>query len=293
MRYVQYVIDAIGAGVGYALVAMGIGLIFGVLRLINFAHGELLTVGGYTLYLTKSWPSLTRVAVVIVVVVATAMLIERLALRPIRHASPVTMLAMTFAVSFFLRAVMQRQWSNQTKQMNLWTGLNKSFELGSLRVKWSTPLSIVVGAVILSAVALLLNRTSIGLQMRAAAADFTVARSLGISANRVISLTFGLAGLLAAIALILIEPGRSSVSPDYGLQVGVVALVGVVVGGMERLTAATLGGFAVGFFATFMAAVLPSNQRVFLDTAVYGAVIAVLLIRPTGVFQRSQPTVRV
>jgi branched-chain amino acid transport system permease protein len=293
MKYLQYVIDAAGAGMGYALVAMGIGLIFGVLRLVNFAHGELLTVGGYTLFLTKSWPSVLRVVVVITVVVAMAMLIERLALRPIRHASPVTMLAMTFAISFLLRAILQRQWSDQTKQMNLWTGLNKSFEIGSLRIKWSTPLSIVIGLAMLGLVNLVLRRTSVGLQMRAAATDFKVARSLGISADRIISLTFGLAGLLAAVALILIEPGRSSVSPDYGLQIGVIALVGVVVGGMERLGAATLGGFAVGFFASFMAAVLPSNQRVFLDTAVYGAVILVLLIRPAGLFQRDRHVVRV
>ncbi len=293
MNSVQYFIDAVALGSLYALVALGIGLIFGVMRLVNLAHGELLMAGGYTLFATNGWSAFIRVPLVVLVVVALALLMERLAFRPLRDASPATMLVMTFAVSFLLRNIAQKRWSSQGKAMNIFAGLSKAFRVGDLRIRYVTLVSIGVGAVLLFAVNLFLYRTEIGLQMRAVASDRRIAQALGVRINRIVVTAFVIAGVLAAAALLLFVPQRPTVTPDFGLQIGILALIGVVVGGMDRLAPATFGGFAIGFANSMVFSLLPSGQRVFLDSALYGLVIIVLLLRPQGLFQRERLTARV
>lgn len=286
MIYVQYLLDATAGGALFAVVALGIGLIFGVMRLVNFAHGELLLAGGYTLFLTEDWPVPLSILAAFAAVIGLALLLERVAFRPLRSASPATMLVMTFAISFLLRAVARKLWTTQGKAVAPLSELNTAFELGGLKVRWVTVVAIVVSAILLAATNAFLNRTDLGLQMRAAASDFTTARTLGIRADRVIVATFALSGFLAAAAMLLFSVQRPVITPDWGLQIAVVALVGVVVGGMDRLIPATLGGFAVGFANSLLGNLLPSGQRIFLDSALYGLVILILLIQPAGLFQR-------
>lgn len=286
MKYIQYIIDATANGSLYALVALGIGLIFGVMRLVNFAHGELLLAGGYTLYVTAEWPRVLSILMAFVVVISLAVVLERVAFRPLRSATPATMLVMTFAISFLLRAIAQKKWTAQGKAVSTLSELNQAFELGDLRIRWVTLVAIGASAVLLTCTTLFLTRTDLGLQMRAAASDFTTAQTLGVRADRVIVGTFVLAGFLAASAMLLFSVQRPVITPDWGLQIAVVALVGVVVGGMDRLVPATLGGFFVGFANSMLANLLPSEQRIFLDSALYTLVILVLLVRPTGLFQR-------
>lgn len=293
MKYLQHLIDATANGSLFALVALGIGLIFGVMRLVNFAHGELLMAGGYSLFVTREWPTVLSILMAFVVVVVLALLLERLAFRPLRRASPATMLVMTFAISFLLRAVAQKKWSAQGKAVDQLAGLNKAFTLGALNIRWVTVVAIVVSSVLLAATQAFLTRTDLGLQMRAAASDFGTAQVLGVRADRVIVGTFVLAGLLATVAMLLFSVQRPVITPDWGLQIGLVALVGVVVGGLDRLGPATLGGFFVGFANSWLANLLPSGQRIFLDSALYGLVILVLLIRPAGLFQRQFTVERV
>jgi branched-chain amino acid transport system permease protein len=151
-----------------------------------------------------------------------------------------------------------------------------------------TLVSIALGAVLLAGMALILRRTDIGLQMRAAAMDFRTAQLLGVRATKVIRFAFVLAGVLAACATVMLVVSRPLVTPSYGFQLVIPALVGVVVGGLDRLTSATLGGFAVGFAAAVLGDVLPADGRVFLDTALFLLVIVVLLVRPGGLFTRSR-----
>lgn len=293
MTFVQYLIDAVASGSLYALVALGIGLIFGVMRLVNFAHGELLLAGGYTLFVTSAWPRIAQMAMAIIVVVTLSVVLERIAFRRLRKADPATMLVMTFAISFLIRAIAQRKWTAQGKRVSTLAELNKAFEIGSLNIRWVTVVAIVVSALLLALTTLFLTRTDLGLQMRAAASDFQTAQTLGIRADRVIVGTFVLAGFLAAAAMLLFSVQRPVITPDWGLQIAVVALVGVVVGGLDRLVPATLGGFFVGFANSMLANLLPSSQRIFLDSALYGLVIIVLLIRPVGLFQRDVTVQRV
>lgn len=293
MKYVQYLIDATANGSLYALVALGLGLIFGVMKLVNFAHGELLLAGGYSLYVTQDWPRVLSILMAFVVVIGLAVLLERVAFRPLRNANPATMLVMTFAISFLLRAIAQKKWSAQGKSVTTLRELNDAFQIGELNIRWVTVVAIVASAVLLSLTSLFLTRTDLGLQMRAAASDFTTAQTLGVRADRVIVGTFVLAGFLAAAAMLLFSVQRPVITPDWGLQIAVVALVGVVVGGLDRLVPATLGGFFVGFANSMLANILPSPQRVFLDSALYTLVILVLLVQPTGLFQRHVTVERV
>jgi branched-chain amino acid transport system permease protein len=289
MSALQTIIDAVALGSIYALVAMGIGLIFGVMRLVNFAQGELLTAGAYSLIVTMDLPLVVRIGVLFATVVAFALATE-FALRPLRNASPATLLVTTFAFSFLLQSIFLLVWGAQGDNARFLPKLNEAVSIGDLRIRWVTFASIGAGAILLAATALFLSRTTVGLQMRAAAHDFRIARVLGVRANRVIMLAFLVAGLLAAAATVLLVVQRPLVTPTFGFVVAIPALVGVVVGGLDRLVTATAGGFALGFATAVLADVLPGSARVFLTSVVFGLVILVLLIRPNGLFSRRRQT---
>jgi len=285
MSLVQLLIDATALGAMLALVAMGIALVFGVMRLVNFAYGELITVGAYTLVLTKGWPILLRVLAAFVVVIASSLLME-FVFRPLRRATAATMLVATFAVSFLLQNMFRLIFGPQGETIEFLAPLNRAIEIGDLRIRWITIIAIVLGAVLLGFMAWLLGKTSLGLQMRAAAADFTTARILGVRAGRVIALAFVLAGFLAASVTLVLAVQRPLATPTYGFFVLVPALVGVVVGGLGKLVPATLGGFAIGFMTVVLGDLLPPGSRVFLNSVLFAIVIVVLLVRPDGLFTR-------
>jgi branched-chain amino acid transport system permease protein len=280
----QQLIDAVALGALYGLVAVGIGLVFGIMRLINFAYGEIVTAGGYTLAYLNGESAVVAIIACVAVCVGLALVQERVAFRPLRSASPATMLVATFAVSFLLQNVYLLSFGSRGKPASTLGGLNTAISVGSLRIRWISIVALLVAAGLLAATTLLLNRTSIGLHMRAAAADFRTARILGVRANRVIVFSFALSGFLAAAVSVLLTVQNPLVTPDYGVSVTIFALVGVVVGGLDRLVSATLGGFAIGFATSFVGARLPTSSSVYLPSVIYGAVILVLLLRPGGLF---------
>lgn len=284
MTALQWIIDGVALGAVYALVAVGMALVFGVMRLINFAHGELITAGAYTLALTSSWPLVASIAACIAVSVAMAVATERIAFRPLRGASPATALVATFAVAFALEAVWLVAFGPEGRTADLLSDLNRPAIGGELDVRWVTIIQLVLGGALLAGLALMLNRTSIGLQMRAAAADPRAARLLGIRTNRVIALAFVLAGVLAAVVALLLTAQTPLVTPTLGLQVAILGLVGVVVGGIDRLPSATAGGFAIGFLTAVLGNALSADMRVFLPSFTFALVIIVLLVRPAGMF---------
>ena len=287
MSVLQTLVDAIALGLLYALVAMGIGLVFGVMRLVNFAHGELITAGAYALLLTNDLPLAVGLAACFGAVIALALAME-VVYRPLRTTTPTTMLVTTFAVSFLLQAVALLAFGARGQNVGVLSELNRAVSIGDLRVRWVTLVSIAVGAVLLGGTALILARTDVGLQMRAAAMDPRTAQLLGVRASTVIRLAFLLAAVVAAAATVLLTVQRPLVTPSYGFQLVIPALVGVVVGGLDRLVSSTLGGFAIGFATAVLGDVLPADGRVFLDTALFLLVILVLLVRPGGLFGRSR-----
>jgi branched-chain amino acid transport system permease protein len=283
----QTLVDAVGLGSIYALMAVGIGLVFGVLRLVNFAYGQLIMAGAYTLAYTASWPVVLSIVTCFAVVIAMSLAMDRVVFRPLRGQSPAVMLVTTFAIAFMLQAIalLIDLGDGQIGEVaSSIAPLNQAVTVHGVDIRKIIFVSVAVAAAILLLLALLLARTTIGLHMRAAAADFPTARLLGVRANRVIGFAVLLSALVAGTVAVLMTVQNPFVSPDFALKETIVVLVGVVVGGMSRLWTATLGGFAIGFATGVINGALPTEKTVYLPTAVFLLVILVLLLRPAGLF---------
>jgi branched-chain amino acid transport system permease protein len=281
-RLVQIAVDAVSVGSLYALTALGIGLIFGVMRLINFAHGELITLAAYTLLALYGMPVPVMIFGAVVVAVLIALLTERAAFRPLRNADPTTLLISSFAVSFFLQKLLILVVGSRLKGLDFLPSLGRQTELFGIRLQLLQVVTIVVGIVLLVALTWFLKATRLGLHMRAAAEDFRMARVLGVRANNVIAVAFALSGLLAAAVSCLIVVQTGVVQPRMGVQLVIIAFVGTVIGGLGSLAGAALGGFLVGAGSILLQALLPPDLRAFREAFVFIAVIAILLFRPQG-----------
>jgi len=290
----QELSDAVAIGAIYALIAVGIGLVFGVLRLVNFAYGQLVMAGAYTLAFTSTWALWESIVTCFAVVVALSIAMELGVFRPLRGQSPAVMLVTTFAIAFLLQAIaLLVDIHDGTIGEIVFSqigALNESVNVGGVDVRKVTFVAVGTALFALLVIALLLNRTTIGLHTRAAAADFSTARLLGVRANRVISFAVVISGLLAAAVSILLVVSNPLVSPDFALHETIVVLIGVVVGGIDRLWTATLGGFTIGFASGVISALLPTDQSVYLPSVLFGLVIVVLLLRPAGLFAWGRPT---
>jgi branched-chain amino acid transport system permease protein len=290
MNTLQTLIDAAALGSVYALMAVGIGLVFGVLRLVNFAYGQLIMAGAYTLALTNDLSPALSIVCCFAVVLGLTVLMDTVAFRPLRRASPATMLVATFAISLLLYYIALLKFTVLGKTVGTLTGLNRPIGDGTLIVRWIWVVDVIAAGVALTALLLLLMRTNLGLHMRAAAADFRTARLLGVRADRTIFVAVLLSGVLAAVVAVLLSAESPYVTPDYALRDTIIVLVGVVVGGLDRLWSAALGGFAIGFANQALAGFLPSTgswpftSGVYLDSAVFALVILTLLLRPSGLF---------
>ncbi|HZT91261.1 MAG TPA: branched-chain amino acid ABC transporter permease [Gaiellaceae bacterium] len=291
----QNLADALSLGSVYALMAVGIGLVFGVLRLVNFAYGQLVMAGGFALALSAqwNWPVWAGIVLCFVVVLVLTALMDALVFRPLRGHSPAVMLVATFAVAFLLENIALLWFGSLGKIAYSLAFLNQPWVISGVDIRKISIVSIVVAFVCLVGLRLLVERTPIGLQMRAASLDFRTARMIGVRANRVVTFAVLLSGLLAAVVAVLLTVQTPLVTPDFALRDTIVVLAGVVLGGMNRIVPATLGGFAIGFASGLLGGVLPTNQSQYLDTFLFAAVIVVLLVRPQGIFTRVQTVERV
>ena len=296
-EHVQTIVDAVALGSIYALMAVGIGLVFGVLRLVNFAYGQLIMVGAYALALTNDQPVVLSIALCVALVLTLSLVMEFAAFRPLRRASPTTMLVATFAISYLLQSIALVRFGAIGKIIVVIPELSEPVKIGSVNIRWITIVTILVAVAVFAGLTLLLAKTTIGLQMRAASIDPQTARLLGVRANAVITAAVVVSGLIAAIVAVILPmavPERLLVSPDYALRETIIVLVGVVVGGIDRLLTATLGGFSMGLAVGLLSGFLPSSgtwpftSSVYLDSAVFMLVILVLLLRPEGLFVRGR-----
>jgi len=292
-QLLQNAIDALSFGSLYALFALGIALIFGIMGLINFAHGELIMIGAYALVFLghPSWPILVLATLVIVVVFALA--IERVAFRPVRTADPITLLVTSFAVSYTLQALAQVIVGTVPKTTNISTSLAQSWSIGGIFIPKLDVLTVGVTIVLLVGLGLFLGKTPVGIQMRAAAEDFRMARVLGVNANRVIATAFALSGVLAGVAAILLVAQTGVVTSSMGSSPVLIAFIATVLGGMGSLRGAVLGGFILGIITVALQAYLPLELRYYRDAFAYGAVIAMLLARPQGLIVAKSIVARV
>ncbi len=282
MIFLQNAIDAISLGAIYALASLGIGLIFSIMRLINFAHGELIMVGGFSIFALSGQPLLVILVSAVIVVMLLALGMERVAFRPLRNASPSTLLISSFAMSYFVQHVVLLIFGSRAIGVPFLPELSRSIEFGGLRLPLLQLVTIVVTLVLLAALVILFRFTRIGLQMRAAAEDFTMARLLGVKANRVIAFAFAISGVLAATVSMYLVAQTGSVSYKMGVSMVLIAFVSSVIGGMGSIVGAALGGFIVGVVSVSLQTYLPVDLRPYRDAFVFLLFFAFLLWRPNG-----------
>jgi branched-chain amino acid transport system permease protein len=279
---IQDVVDALASGSLYALVALGVALVFGIMRLVNFAHGELILIGAYTIVVLSALPIALLLPVMLAVVALAAVLMERVGFRPVRGASAETLMITSFALSFILQNVAILSFGALPRSTAVADGLTSAVRIGGVAVAKVDLVTIGVTFAMLAGLALFLGRTTLGVRMRAAAEDFEMARLLGINANRVIAVAFAIAGLMAAAAAFLLVAGTGSATPTMGSSLILIAFIATVVGGIGSLQGAVLGGFLIGALGTVLQITLPVELRPYRDAFVFVVVIAMLLFRPQG-----------
>jgi len=294
LYFLQVSIDALALGSLYALVALAIGLVFGVMRLINFAQADYITIGAYSLVApsTAAVPALMfgalhwvpMVAAVLLAVTVLALLTERLAFRPLRNTDTTTLLISSFAVSYFLQSLVLMLHGGRPKTVSIGEGLTSAVELFGLRIPGIQLLTMVVAMALLVVLVVFLKKTSLGVQLRAASENFEMARLLGVPANLVISIAFGISGILGGTISILFVVQTGSLDVRMGLMPAVYAFFATVIGGIGSLPGAVLGGYIVGILSVLLQAYLPVEVRPFRDAVVFAIVIIILLVRPQGLF---------
>jgi branched-chain amino acid transport system permease protein len=293
--FAQNAIDAIALGSLFALTALGIGLIFGVMRLINFAHGDFIMIGGYALIVPSSavtatmfigaWPAPLLVGAICGLVVLLAVASERLAFRPLRGAQPSALLITSFALSFFFEHLVIMVYGGRPKAVNIWQGLVEPVVISGVRIPGLQIITIGVTVTLLLTLVLFLRYTPMGVAIRAASEDFRMARLLGVRANRVIAIAFAISGFLAAVVSLLLVAQTGVLSFHMGVPLVLFAFVATVVGGMGSLAGAVLGGFVVGTASVVFQTALPVEFRPNRDVWVYGMILLILLLRPSGLIK--------
>jgi len=291
----QTTVDAINLGSIYGMSALGIGLLFGVLRVINFAHGDFISIGAYCLILPSTqalavmtigalpWPLM--VVATSCVVMVLALLSDFLVFRPLRTARAGTVMIASFSLGYLIQHIILMLYGSRPKAINLWSGLSMPVELLGIRIPQIQLATIAVTAVLMIVLATILKMTSSGVEMRAASEDFQMSRFLGVRANRVIALAVAISGLLAAVVSYLFVAQTGILSYRMGVPLMLFGFIATVIGGMGSLFGAALGGFTVGVASVVFQALLPEVLRPFRDAFVFAVVILILLVRPQGLIQ--------
>lgn len=282
--FLQQTANALALGGTYALLALGLAVVFSIMGLINFAHGELMTIAGYVLMYCgiASVPFVIAVPLAITASVLAAVAMERIAFRPVRNGSGATMLVTSFAVAMILQVLFQNLISARSQPVLLPALLSDSVHVFGLVIGVNKLAAIASTIVMLIFLDWFMKHQKTGVAMRAAAEDFAVARLMGIRANTVIAGAFALSGLLAGVAAVLWVSQRASVDPLMGFMPVLKAFIAAILGGLGSLRGAVAGGFLLGFIEIYLAAFLPPEMQEFRDPIGLGIVVLVLLIRPNG-----------
>jgi branched-chain amino acid transport system permease protein len=274
--------NVLSLGSLYALIALGVALIYGILQLVNFAHGALIMIAAYSTLLWEGAGTLWLVVATLAVGAVAALLTERIAFRPVRGADPTTLLVTSFAVGFLIQNLVILILGARPKAIGILGSLNDPLTVLGADSTGLAVCIVVTTLVVLAAVAAFLSRTAVGIQMQAAAEDFRMARLCGVRANRVIAVAFALSGLLAAIVAVLLVAQNGTLEPNMGLTPVLIGFVATVIGGLGGLSSAVLGGYLLGLITVCLQTYLPESLRPYRDAMVFGAVIALLALRPQG-----------
>ncbi len=295
-QIVQFLINAVSLGSLYALMALGLVIVYGILRLVNFAYGELVMVGGYALFLLSTQTALPWLMIAVLTVVAamlTSYLTERIAFRPVRDRSITAMLVTSFAVSVLLQNAALLIVSPRPRAVPLPEIFTQTVTWGGVIIPMRNLLAIGVSIVVLIALSLLLKHTILGIALRAASDNFVMTRMLGIPANMVIASAFAISGFLAGVVSLFWIGRIASVTPTIGETPLVIAFIATVIGGLRSMTGAVVGGYLFGFITVTISLVLPQSLLNFRDAFIFALVILILLFRPEGLISSRYSVERV
>lgn len=280
--FLQQCLTGISLGGAYALIAIGYTLVYGILRLINFAHGDIFMMAGYfMIFAMASLPWFIAVPVVLIITVILGVSIERVAYRPLRSAPRMSVMISAIGVSYLLQNLATYLFTALPKGYPEIPFLKKIFQIGGLSASFVTFLTPVLTLVIVYALITLINKTKIGMAMRAVAKDYDTAALMGIKINKVITFTFAVGSLLAAVGSVLYFTDRMTVFPFSGSLPGLKCFVAAAFGGIGSIPGAVIGGFILGLGETALVAM---GYSTFSDAFTFVLLIIILLIKPTGLF---------
>ena len=279
--FVSQLFNGLQTGSVYALVALGYSMVYGIILLLNFAHGDIIMVGAYTaVYAMTAFHLHPILSVVLAVVTSTLLgvVIEKVAYTPLRSAPRLSLLITAIGISFLLENGAQLLFGADTKSMDTLVPGNVSF--GSVTISYTAILTIIVAVIAMVALTLLVQKTKLGKAMRAVSEDMGAAQLMGISLNKTISFTFAVGSALAGIGSVLYLCAYSQASPTMGSMLGLKAFVAAVLGGIGSIPGAMIGGFSIGLLEALVAAV---GLSVWKDAVVFAILIVVLLVKPSGI----------
>ena len=283
MNFLQYLINGVSIGAVYAIIALGYTMVYGIAKMLNFAHGDVIMVGAYMSFSVTTYlglPTVAGIAVAVLVCTLLGMLIEGLAYKPLRGVPSLAVLITAIGVSYFLQNAAQLIWGAAPKNFTSLVTMKPIMLFnGSLVITGEAILTVVVSALVMIGLTLFTNKTRTGKAMRAVSEDRDAAQLLGINVNRTISTTFAIGAALAAIAGVLLCSTVPTLQPTTGSMPGIRAFTAAVFGGIGSIPGAMLGGILLGIIETFAKAYISTQ---FSDAIVFSVLVIILLVKPTG-----------
>ncbi|MFO7743681.1 MAG: branched-chain amino acid ABC transporter permease [Anaerolineae bacterium] len=284
-QFLQHLVNAISLGSLYALIAIGYTMVYGILRLINFAHGDLVMVGAYSVFYAAAifhlpWPLSFPLAILLTG--ALGVLIERTAYKPLREMPRINLFTSAIAVSFLLENLSIVVFGGRPKAFDRPAFLNANISIGRVRMLSYTPVIIFTGLVLFGGLMYVVHRTKMGMAMRALSRDIETTGLMGINTDRVIMFSFAIGSLLAAVGGILWGIKFPQINPLMGVTPGLKAFIAAVLGGIGNITGAMIGGFLLGLIEIMILAFLP-HLAGYRYAFAYAILVLVLLVRPTGI----------
>ena len=287
MEVIAQFMNGLNLGSIYALIALGYTMVYGIAKMLNFAHGDVIMVGAYTLSIAMaslSFPAPVAIFISMAVCALFGIVIERLAYKPLRMSSPLAVLITAIGVSYFLQSVALLIFGSQQRKVESAVNL-PSLLIGGVEITGEAIVTLGVTIFIMVALTSFMKYTKTGMAMLAVAEDKGAAQLMGINVNKTISVTFGIGSALAAVAGVLLTSSYGFVGPYTGSMPGIKAFVAAVLGGIGSVPGATAGGFILGIIESLSKAYISTELA---DAIVFGVLILVLLVKPTGLLGKKR-----
>jgi branched-chain amino acid transport system permease protein len=281
-KILPYLLGGISVGGQYALIAIGYTMVYGILRLINFAHGDIFTVAGFIMvYAAATMPLYVSIPLVIILTILLGVLVEKVAYKPLRTAPRMSVMISAIGMSYLLQNLMWYVTGGLAKQYPTLPWISDTVNIVGVSTKRVTIITPILTVVLVVALVLLIQKTKIGMAMRAASRDFETAQLMGIKINNVISFTFVVGSGLAAVGSMLYFSNYATVTPTVGAMPGLKAFVAAVFGGIGSIPGAVIGGFIIGICESFIKG---AGWTTFSDAFTFALLIVILAVKPTGLF---------